>query len=212
VEAAQQLEHDLDEATRVVLPVGIEARARFARARVSAAVRLAGRRDANRLSRSLTTMALRDLLAVRALLLESGDLRVVVDTLLLGLEQRQPAIRYRCAEALDHFGDERCFEPLSRLVTDAVPRVRRMALHALGCDACKLTPLPRECDVLPLIIDRALNDPSIAVRRAAASVLCQHTHDPRAFDVVNSLAGQERDGAILRSVHRVLRRLQSAPA
>jgi HEAT repeat protein len=111
---------------------------------------------------------------------------------------------------LDHFGDEHCFEPLLRLVSDPVPRVRRVALHSLGCDACKVMPLPRHCDVLALIIDRALNDVSISVRRAAVSALNQYCHDPRAVEVLNLLADQERDRAILGSVDRALRHTQRA--
>jgi HEAT repeat protein len=209
---AQQLERDLDEATRVVVQAGKEARATFVRGRATAARTPAKRQDIDRLSRCLTTMALRDLLAVRASLWESGDFRLVVDTLILGLDHTQPTIRCRCAEALDHFGDEHCFEPLQRLVSDPVPRVRRVALHSLSCDACKLMLLPRDCDVLALIIDHALNDPSISVRRAAVSKLDQHCHDPRAVEVLSLLAAQERDRAILRSVHRALRHTQRAVA
>jgi HEAT repeat protein len=81
-----------------------------------------------------------------------------------------------------------------------------MALHALGCDACKLRPLPRDCDVLALIIDHALNDPNITVRRHAASELGQHGHDPRAVEALTLLADHDHDAAILRSVQRALRR------
>lgn len=136
------MERHLDNATRVLVPLGTGPRAEFARTRATAAALLARRRDVERLSCCLTTMALRAIVAVRALLWERGDFRIVVDTLLVGLEHARPAVRARCAEALDHFGDERCFEPLRRLVLDAVPRVRRVALHALNCDTCKLAPLP----------------------------------------------------------------------
>jgi len=203
---AQPTERALDEATRVAAPVGREARATFARERASAAGMLARRRDVERLPRCLTSMALRDMLAVRSLLWESGDISRVVDTLVLGLEHPRATVRYRCADALDHFGDERCFDPLRRLVTDPVPRVRRAALHALSCDACKLMPWPRDCDVIALCIDRALNDTSINVRRHAASELDRYGDDPRVMEALKLLAKRESDPAILRGVDRVLRR------
>ena len=200
----QRTEPALDEATHVVVPVGKDARAAFAHARATAAATLAELRDAARLARCLTSMALRDIQAVRELLWDSGDFPRVVDVLILGLANPQPSVRYRCAAALDHFGDERCFELLRHLVADPVPRVRRMALHALGCDACKRAALPRECDVPALVIDRALHDASIAVRRAAAGELGQQCHDPRTLEALRLLADRESDPAILRSVDRAL--------
>ena len=210
---AQRTERALDEATRVAVPAGREARTAFARERASAAGLLARRQDVERLPRCLTSMALRDMLAVRSLLWENGDFSRVVDTLILGLEHPQPAVRYCCAGALDHFGDERCVEPLRRLVADPVPRVRRVALHALGCDACKLMPWPRDCDAIVLFIDRALNDTSITVRRHAASELDRYGHDPRVMGALRLLADRESDPAILRGVDRALRRHgRTAPA
>jgi HEAT repeats len=110
---------------------------------------------------------LRDILEVRAHLLETKQLYLLVNGLLLGLENARPKVRADCAGALDHFADERCAEPLMRLLSDPIPKVRRHALHSLSCDACKLVPLEVTDDLVARLIEMTLYDPNIRVRRAA---------------------------------------------
>jgi HEAT repeat protein len=107
---------------------------------------------------------------------------------------------------LDHFADERCGEPLRRLVDDRVPRVRRMALHVLSCEVCKLSPLPADDDLLALVIEHTLGDPSINVRRHATVALGSCYQDSRAEAVLECLATQETDTAIRRQARQALRR------
>ncbi len=154
-------------------------------------------------------MLLRDILAVRQTLAETEGLGTVVAGLAYGLEHDEPRVRFDCAGALDHMADERCAEPLRRLLDDPVPRVRRAAMHSLSCDACKLSPLTYGDDLVPKLIDMALYDPSVRVRRAAVPVpvLESYCNDARTQQALRTLAQVESDTTITRSAQRVLRRL-----
>jgi hypothetical protein len=162
--------------------------------------------DTRALGARFAIMPLRDILDVRAHLVESGDSRIVVDGLLEGLSHSLSRVRFNCTNALDHMADERCAEPLRRLLSDAVPRVRRAALHSLSCDACKLRPIEADEDVLPIVLDMALHDPSIRVRRAAVPLLESYCEDARAVETLRLLAQTSNDASMRRSAQGALRR------
>ena len=147
---------------------------------------------------------LRDILDVRTHLLETKRLHLLVDGLLLGLEDARPRVRADCAAALDHFADERCAEPLKRLLSDPVPKVRRMALHSLSCDACKLMPLEVTGDLVARLIEMTLHDSSVRVRRAALENLGASCTDPRALQTLQQLAANESDAGMVRRAKRWL--------
>jgi hypothetical protein len=147
---------------------------------------------------------LRDILDVRAYLLETKRLHLLVDGLLLGLEHERPKVRADCAGALDHFADGRCAEPLLRLLSDPVPKVRRHALHSLSCDACKLTPLEVTGDLVEKLIEMTLRDPSIRVRRAALGNLGTSCADPRALKAVEAIVSSEIDVEMVQCAKRIL--------
>jgi hypothetical protein len=151
----------------------------------------------------------RDLLAVRAMLVERGVYADVVAALLSGLASASAPVRHDCAHALDHFADDRCVEPLRHLLDDPVPRVRRVALHVLSCAACKLTPLRPEEDLLPLVVDRALHDTSIAVRRHATMALGGFCDDLRAEATLRTLLANATDAAVRREAKWALRRVEA---
>lgn len=161
--------------------------------------------EAQALGARFALMPLRDILAVREHLNATGELPVVVDGLLEGLSHPGPRARFDCANALDHLADERCAGPLRRLLDDPVPRVRRAALHSLSCDACKLSPLEPGEDLVPTLINMALSDPSIRVRRAAVPLLESHCRDGRVEETLRTLALSD-DPAIGRTAREVLRR------
>lgn len=171
-------------------------------------VALAERGDTEALAREFARMPLRDILAVRALVAQQGTYAVVVDALLDGLSHADSRVRYNCAHALDHFADDRCLVPLRRLLDDPVPRVRRMALHVLSCDRCKLAPLQPDDDLSAALIERALADPSINVRRHAVVALGSDCgrHDEQAVAALETLIAQECDPAIRRNARWALRR------
>lgn len=166
---------------------------------------LATRRDSAGLAQYFSSLPRRDILAVRGLVVEQGNYALLVEGLLGGLRHRSAKVRYDCAHALDHLADERCIEPLRRLLDDPVPRVRRMALHVLSCDICKLNPLPMKDDLVSRVIDYALTDPSINVRRHATVALGSLCADVRASRTLETLIAQESDQAILREARRALR-------
>lgn len=150
-------------------------------------------------------MPLHDILAVREHLNTSGELANVVGGLIEGLSHGRSRVRFDCANALDHLADEQCAEPLRRLLSDPVPRVRRAALHSLSCEACKLSPLAPTADLLPTLISMALGDPSIRVRLAAVPLLESYCRDERVEGTLRMLALEE-DAPISRAAREVLRR------
>jgi hypothetical protein len=147
----------------------------------------------------------RDIQAIRALLVsrDDPDYTLLIDRLIAGLRHDSPKVRYRCAGALDHFGDARCIAPLRALVADPVPRVRRMALHALSCEACKLAPFHDDADLVGLLTDYALHDLSINVRRHATYGLASRRDDPRAAAVLEQLRGNVADPTLGRYLRRI---------
>lgn len=111
-------------------------------------------------------------------------------------------VRRGCADLMDHLADNRCVTPLLRLLTDPVVAVRRLALHALSCQDCKVCPL--QVDVIALLIDRAVYDESIRVRRAAVHQLGCQPADIRARTVLEQILITEKDPKLLFSAEWAL--------
>jgi HEAT repeat protein len=118
-----------------------------------------------------------------------------LDALVQGLSHPDWRVRKNCAGLMDHLGDDRCVEPLRRALNDPIEGVRRLAIHALGCQPCKAAPLA--ADIVGLLIERALSDPSIRVRRVAAHMLGLQAHDARAVEALETILGQETDPGLL---------------
>jgi HEAT repeat protein len=119
------------------------------------------------------------------------DLRGVVDTatLVAGLRHPNPRARYDCLGLLDHLADDSCLEPMVAATADPVPRVRRMAVHALGCRRCKPEML---CDDLVAVFaPLALADPAWRVRMEAVISIVQQPPSDRTREVLARVA--ERD-------------------
>ncbi len=85
------------------------------------------------------------------------------------------------------------------LLDDPVPRVRRAALHSISSDACKVSALPNRENLSTKVIDMALNDSSIRVRRVAADSLAE-SGDQRAVAVLKQLF--EEDASLLQKTAR----------
>jgi hypothetical protein len=154
-------------------------------------------------------LPLRDILAVRDWIAASDRYSVLIDALLQGLHHPKDRVRFDSAHLMDHLADERCVEPLRRLLDDPVPRVRRAALHSLSCDACKLAPLPTNDDFVAILVERVLHDPSIRVRRHAVYGLAGHGDDPRAVAALQTLLAQETDAVLLRSARSALQQQEA---
>jgi hypothetical protein len=173
------------------------------RAKADQIVDLAQQSQTEQLAEAVSVMPLWMILGVREFLVESGNLPRVVEVLLTGLRHWNPKIRYFCALALDHYADDRCVEPLRQLLADPVPRVRRIALHSLSCDKCKLRPLQRTDDIVAQLIELARNDPSINVRRDASYKLTEYCSDRRARLALELLLARETDPRIQRHARLV---------
>jgi HEAT repeats len=187
---------------RVERPIKISRRQQFVRDLANELLTLASS-DVVALAARMA-IPLRDILDVRTHLLETKRLHFLVDGLLLGLEHERPKVRADCAGALDHFADERCAEPLTRLLSDPVPKVRRTALHSLSCDVCKPVPLEVTGDLVARLIEMTLHDSSIRVRRAALENLGASCADPRALQTLEQVVSSESDVEMVRRAKRTL--------
>lgn len=131
-------------------------------------------------------------------LFEQGP--AAVPTLVAGSAHHRPQVRAACLALMDHLADERCVEPLERGLRDASPLVRRHAVHAVGCQRCKVRPLP--IDVVGALIERVVEDPSPRVRRVAVHQLGLQPYDPRAVEsLVHVIAESADDGLVARARH-----------
>ncbi len=93
------------------------------------------------------------------------------DALLTGLRDPMSTVRWWCIQLLDHVADERALWAVADLLDDPVARVRRNAVHALGCIPCKPKAGPLPPDLLNRVAQIAASDPSEKVRREAAYAL-----------------------------------------
>jgi HEAT repeat protein len=113
---------------------------------------------------------------------------------LVGLDDADPRVRAVAAGLLDHWADQSCVGPLTKALSDPSARVRRNAVHALGCQACKLAPL--DVDSVGLLIEKALGDSSIRVRRVSVHQIGLQPHDPRAIEALEKILARESDAGL----------------
>jgi HEAT repeat protein len=88
-----------------------------------------------------------------------------------GVNDPSPVVRWWSVQVLDHVPDPRAIDLIAPLLDDPVPRVRRNAVHALGCAGCK--PTAEICltpEVKARIAEMAREDPSSKVREEARRI------------------------------------------
>ncbi len=128
----------------------------------------------------------------------SGD---AIATLIAGLSDPDHRVRTACADVLDHGADARCVAPLIELLADPEADVRRHAVHAIGCQGCKLVALP--VDVIAHLIERAMRDASLRVRQVATHMLgvamLGTGRDARAARVLRTIVRREPEGKLRRN-------------
>lgn len=140
--------------------------------------------------------------AARDILVRRG--RDSVPALLAGLSHPLGKIRASCALLLDHVADDRCVEPLLRAIQqDPVEAVRRCALHSLVCDGCKECPLTT--DVIGALMETALQDRSVSVRRRAVFYLSMQQPDFRIAPFLQDLLARESDSILRQRAQNALR-------
>jgi HEAT repeat protein len=118
-----------------------------------------------------------------------------LEALIAGLAHPNPHVRLWCAELMDHLADDRCAGPLAAALHDPSPRVRRHAVHSLGCQRCK--PMALQVDVVALLCATALQDPSMRVRRVAVHQLGLQPHDARAVAALEAIIRRDTDQQLL---------------
>ena len=132
-----------------------------------------------------------------------------VATLVAGAAHSRPRVRAACVALMDHLADERCRKALEHALHDASPLVRRHAVHAVGCQSCKVQPL--SIDVVAALIDRALNDSSPRVRRVAVHQLGLQPRDARALEVLKRVIAESHDAGLVSRATHALSQQQAPP-
>jgi HEAT repeat protein len=112
--------------------------------------------------------------------------RIVPSDLVLALRHPNPRVRFDSLALLDHLADESCFDAMIEATRDPVPRVRRMAAHALGCVRCKGDCVPS--DIGHALITLALTDPAWRVRCEASISLAQQPATDRSRETLARVA------------------------
>lgn len=96
----------------------------------------------------------------------------VFEALVRGTRHGNDVVRWWSVQLLDHSPDKRAFDAIVPLLEDPVDRVRRNAVHALGCRVCKpdATATP-DSTVVRRIRSMASDDPNDKVRLEASATL-----------------------------------------
>ncbi len=138
------------------------------------------------------------------------DPEAVMAAMLDGLSHPRWKVRRTCADYMDHWGDQRCVEPLLLALKDPKEHVRRLALHSLSCQQCKAHRL--EGDWVPHLIEMATHDRSARVRRIATGTLGAFLGDERAIAALTELAEDTKDAVVAARARASLDRLAVAAA
>ncbi len=94
-----------------------------------------------------------------------------VEALIWGLSHESAVVRRCCLELLDQHPDPRAVPYILSALEDPVPRVRRHAVHALLCDACKAGESFLTTEVAARLRGVGEHDPSPKVRNYAHRAL-----------------------------------------
>ena len=87
--------------------------------------------------------------------------------LIAGLGHRNAKVRWWCLQLMDHLADESYLEPILSMLSDPVAKVRRHAVHALGCAVCKPNRQALAVDVEEALRRTLETDPDVKVRDEA---------------------------------------------
>lgn len=121
--------------------------------------------------------------------------KLALTDIMEGLKNPNWKVRKWCAALMDHHADDSCVETLVSSLTDPYADVRRHALHSIGCQPCKDNAL---CvDIVALLVQRALEDTSIRVRRSAVHMLGNQSHDKRALQALEYIIENELDQKLI---------------
>ena len=94
--------------------------------------------------------------------------------LIAGLEHPNAKVRWWCLQLMDHLADESYLAPILSKLSDPVAKVRRHAIHALSCGACKPDHQPLEVQIGAALRAVVASDPDAKVREEARQALAGH--------------------------------------
>lgn len=123
-----------------------------------------------------------------------------------GLAHTSPRVRRWCALLLDEQATPAASLALRRVLDDPSAEVRRVAVHAIGCQPCKREPI--DLDVVDLLVERLTGDPSIRVRRVTTHMLGCQPRDPRVLACLRKARAAEVDPKLLRNLDWAITRHQ----
>lgn len=135
--------------------------------------------------------------------------------LLEALSDPDPKTRHRACRLLDHHElDGTVAQRMVMALKDPNRKVRNAALHTLGCEACK--PDGTDCfpiDVVGIQVEMLRTDPSLRVRRSAASgLMFQHPMEARVRRAFRRVLRDEVDPELRRKAERAIARTSQAAA
>lgn len=162
--------------------------------------------DLGRLWGAMTVGKRRGQAARTAMMRDTVRYGQLVETLIGGLGHPNAKLRFEYAHLLDTFGDARAVEPLRALITDPVPRVRGIAIHALTCHDCNEATCASDPELIATIADRLHHDESVKVRRHAAIALGE-AGGPEVRATLEAVAAGASDPALRRAAEFGLRAL-----
>ena len=127
-----------------------------------------------------------------------------LDAILWGLAHADARVRRGCAGFLDHHATDACLPQLQQVALhDPAAKVRSVAVHSVTCQQCK--PAPLSGDLIGLLIEVALTDPSRRVRARAIGGLCSQPRDARAVVALENIMHTETNQHIRRQAHHALK-------
>ena len=96
--------------------------------------------------------------------------------LISGLDHPNAKVRWWCLQLMDHLADESYLEPILSRLSDPVAKVRRHAIHALSCGACKPNRQRLAVQIRSALLAVLDTDPDQRVREEAGLALRELDH------------------------------------
>jgi len=123
---------------------------------------------------------------------------------LWGLSHPNARVRRGCAGFLDHHATDACIPQLRWVALhDPASKVRRVAVHSVTCQQCKPSPLTG--DLVGLLVQVALEDPTRRVREKAIGGLRSQPRDARAVAALEQILRTETDAHLRSQAHHALK-------
>jgi HEAT repeat protein len=139
-----------------------------------------------------------------------------------GLKHPDWHVRHWCAIFLDRGSDAETLRDLVPLLRDPEPKVRLWAIHSISCQHCKPGTHRADfarwggndgacpIDVVPLLIERAEQDPLVQVRKMAVIMLTDMPRDPRIPPALEGALAREQDRRLRLHAERGLKKYSAA--